>query len=213
MQAVMKNPETIKTLVDMAKTGDRTAFDALIREFKGPLMSRVESWSQFQLGPSLDLEEILQDTFVRALQSLEKFTWREAEEPFFHWLSGIAKKALADLARRKRREQRRSGGSVSGGGLPATGPTPSKVLRRDERLERLQAALAELTPEYRQVLVLSRIDGLTMKEISEQMDRSQNAVKHLIARALKQLKQNFGDTESLHLGNGLFVGEDSGHGE
>jgi RNA polymerase sigma-70 factor (ECF subfamily) len=211
MQVVMKDPETLKALLDKAKTGDRAAFDALVGEFKDRLASRIESWSQFQLGPSLDPEEILQDTFIRALGSLDTFRWKE-EDTFFHWLSGIAKHALADLARRKRRDERRSGGKVSGGRIPAGGPTPSKVLRRDERFERLQAALNELSSDYRQVLVLSRIKGLSMKEIAEQMGRSQNSVKHLIARALKKLKQDFGDTESLHLGNRHMAEEDSGNG-
>ena len=65
-----------------------------------------------------------------------------------------------------------------------------------------------LSPDYRTVLRLSRMDGLSVKEIAVQMGRSESAVKNLLLRATKQLKLSFGDTESLNLGDGHF--DDSG---
>ncbi len=59
-----------------------------------------------------------------------------------------------------------------------------------------------LSPDYRVVLRLSRMDGLSIKEIANQMGRSESAVKNLLLRATKQLRQSFGDTESLNLRNG-----------
>jgi len=47
--------------------------------------------------------------------------------------------------------------------------------------------------------MLVRIEGLQIKEAAERMNRTPKAVAHLLARALKQLKERFGDTESLHL--------------
>lgn len=82
------------------------------------------------------------------------------------------------------------------------------MLRRHERFDRLEAAVKKLTPEYRQVVLLSRIEGLSAKEIADRMNRSPNAVRHLIVRALRELRAHFGDTESLHLPDRRFpVGE------
>ena len=84
------------------------------------------------------------------------------------------------------------------------GTSPSKGIRRQERLERLEQAMETLSPDYRTVLKLSRMDGLSIKEIAEQMDRSQSAIKNLLLRATRQLRLSFGDTVSLNLGERHF---------
>jgi RNA polymerase sigma-70 factor (ECF subfamily) len=81
----------------------------------------------------------------------------------------------------------------------ASGPTQSRVQRRQERFERLQAALDGLPPDYRRVLVLSRLDGLPAQEIARRMGRTSNAVYHLIVRGLQMLRDRFGDTDSFQL--------------
>ena len=88
---------------------------------------------------------------------------------------------------------------MSVGDVPVADPTPSKVLQRGERFDRLEVALRKLSPDYRDALLLSRVEGLTVKEIGKRMGRSSDAVKHLIARGLRELKRHFGDTESFQL--------------
>ena len=56
-----------------------------------------------------------------------------------------------------------------------------------------------LKADYRQMILLCRIEGLSIRETAQRMHRSPNAVKKLLARALKELKDRFGDTESLSL--------------
>ena len=68
-----------------------------------------------------------------------------------------------------------------------------------ERFDRLERSLEKLQPDHRRVLVLSRIEGLTVKQIAEQLDRSPRTVKYFLACALRELKRHFGDTESFHL--------------
>jgi RNA polymerase sigma-70 factor (ECF subfamily) len=82
------------------------------------------------------------------------------------------------------------------GGEEASGGTS---LRRDERFDRLQAALDELDPDSRKVIVLARIEGLPIKEVAKRMGRSPNATSILLYRAAIKLKERFGDTESLSL--------------
>ena len=140
------------------------------------------------------MDDLLQESFVRAFRSLERFEW-QGDDSFFRWLCGIAKRALAQAIQ----EQRTGHGTGNHISVAGRGPTQAKISRRVERFERLEEALQSLTPEYREVLLLSRVEGLKTKEIAARMKRSPNAVSHLIARALAELKARFGDTESLHL--------------
>jgi RNA polymerase sigma-70 factor (ECF subfamily) len=72
-------------------------------------------------------------------------------------------------------------------------------LRREERLQRLEAALRELSPEHREVIVLSRIENLPLAEVAERMERTPVAVSGLLLRALRKLRAAFGETESFAL--------------
>ena len=59
--------------------------------------------------------------------------------------------------------------------------------------------MSRLPPDYREVLRLSQLERLKVKEIATRMNRSEYSVKHLMARALCKLRDSFGDTESLSL--------------
>ena len=79
------------------------------------------------------------------------------------------------------------------------GVSPSRAQRRDERFDRLESSLNSLSPEYRDVVRLARIEGLSIMAIAERLDRTPDSVRNLLLRAMKQLRQSFGDTESLGL--------------
>ena len=146
---------------------------------------------------------MLQDTFVRAFHSLARFEWR-GEDSLCRWLESIATHVALDEARHQgRRKLLQIDRDIKG-----PGPSPSKGIRRQERFERLRKSMETLSQDYQTVLKLSRMEGLPLKEVARRMDRSESAVKNLLLRATRQLKQSFGDTESLSLGNGHF--EDTG---
>ena len=192
----MEQAEPVEGLIERAKQGDREAFATLVREYEG----RVRPWVQgrvfFYLGPKLDVEDVVQETFVRAFEALHRFRWRhDHEDPFFVWLCGIARRVGLEFAQRSQRSRRLQ----TGHDIPAHRDSESAVLRRNERFDRLQESLRKLSPDYREVIRLARIEGLKTKEIAERMHRSPNAVKHLLVRALRQLGVEFGDTESLGL--------------
>ena len=63
------------------------------------------------------------------------------------------------------------------------------------------------------MIILARIERLRIKQIAARMDRSEDATKHLVVRAIRKLKESFGDTESFHLPHRLFRPEENGHGE
>ena len=151
------------------------------------------------------VDEILQETFTKAYESIKRLEWK-GKDSFFRWLCGTAKHVLLNAADKIRRYEPREDFH----GVPAKAVSPSKTLRREERLDRLQRSLDDLPADYRKVVQLARIEGLKIKEIAKRMNRSPDAIKHVLARALIQLRSNFGDTESLHLPDrGLQTGETS----
>ncbi len=153
MNALMEDQERTAILVDHAKRGDRQAFDRLLARFQERLRSTVEGWSRFQVGSNVEVDDVLQETFLRAFRSLDGFEW-QGKDSFFRWLCVIAKRALAQAIQERRKIQ----GSVSPPSAAVSGPTQTTMSRRVERFDRLEDALQSLTPEYREVLVLSRVE-------------------------------------------------------
>ena len=190
-------------LVERARSGGQQAFEELCLGLRERLLATIRS----RLGPAAhqgtDPEDVLQASFAKALQSMQRFEWR-GDGSFRRWLVSIAIHETLDAVRHQgRRTVLRIDRDLTGDGT-----SPSKGLRRRERLDRLEASMKALSPDYRTVLRLSRMDGLSIKEIANQMGRSESAVKNLLLRATKQLRQSFGDTESLNLGDEHF--EDTG---
>lgn len=184
---------TTEELARRASHGDSGAFEPLAAAFR----PRVEAFVESRLGPSVrqhtDPEDVVQETFATAFEHIERLTWR-GDEAFFSWLAGIAHNVILRASRKTRRAPLRLEVDVEGGDV-----SPSRGVRREERLARLQHALDTLSPDHRQVIVLARFRKLRIREIAGRMQRSENAVKKLLARALDELKTRFGHTESLHL--------------
>jgi RNA polymerase sigma-70 factor (ECF subfamily) len=183
-----------RQLVEEARKGDRAALEALFADARERLLGAVRA----RLGPAVrqavDPEDVLQDTFTRALGAAERFEW-QGQGSFCRWLESIATHIVLDAVRRQgHRKVLQIEGDVRGDAA-----SPSKHMRRKERLERLRRSLGALSPEHQSVLRLSRMEGLSIKEIAERLGRSESAVKNLLLRATKQLKAVFGDTESLSL--------------
>ena len=95
----MASSEHTRDLVEKAQRGDRASFEALFESSR----SRLEAHVRFRLGgplrSSLDVEDVLQETFLRGAQSIERFQW-EGEGSCFRWLAGIAANIIREVAGR-----------------------------------------------------------------------------------------------------------------
>ena len=206
MADTMIEPSSLRSLVEKAQGGDREAFQQLVGSHEARLRSTVEIQVQ-RVGKVAEVDEAVQETLVQAFQSVRNFQW-QGEESFFQWLGGISRNVILRIAKTSRR------GKLQLPGRPtSSAPSPSRILRREERFDRLQEALSKMPADYREVLRLSRMERMKIKEIAERMGRSEYAVKHLMARAVKQLRETFGDTESLHLPDRPLDMEASGDGK
>lgn len=196
MRGLVDDTQPELQLLERARDGDRAAFDALVSPLRQDLLRRIRLKIGSSMREKLDPEDVLQEVQLRALQSISRFQW-QGEGSLEAWLEGIAANLILHTVKthRRRREFQIDREPC------APDATPSRVQRRDERFERLKKSVDALPPDYRAAVRLSRIDGLSIHEISERMGRSPSAVKNLLFKAMKMLRESFGDTESLSLPN------------
>lgn len=205
------NCEPTYDLVRKAQEGDPRAFGRLIERYR----SRMETLIRLRMGTSLrrkvEPEDIFQETSLSAFRSLQEFRWLD-QGSFFRWMAGIAEHVIQNQAR-YHFETRKRGGEPDAGpradaGEPQPDPnelpdmggvSPLRNLMREERFDRLQKSLLELSRDHREVIILARVEGLPMAEIARRMHRSVDAASMLLLRALRHLKGVFGTTGSLGL--------------
>ena len=188
-----------RELVEQARNGDQEALSEIFTEFRDRLRASIRSRLGAAARQMLDPEDVLQDAFVRAFHSLDRFEWR-GEESLRRWLESIATHVALDAVRN---QQRRRVLQIDRD-VPLDATSPSHGMRRQERFDRLRTSLETLSEDHRTVLMLSRIEGLSTAEVAARMERSESAVKNLLLRAARRLKRSFGDTESLSLGDEHF---------
>jgi len=194
MTEIIVTDNTTEILVAKAQAGNRKAFENLVARYNGRLREAVEVRMGRQVRGKVELDDVLQETFLRAFESIVHFQWRN-EGGFLRWLVAIAENRIRDEIKGPRGKEVLELDEQS----PIENTSPSRMARRDERFDRLKESVALLSPDHREVILLSRIRGLKIREIAQQMGRSESAVKNLLLRALQELKSLFGDTESLHL--------------
>ena len=190
--------ETVETLLRRAKSGDRAAFEALSEQLRERLLGLARSRMSPRLQHKIEPEDIVQETFLRAFESIGAFRGTEASA-FFSWLGSIAEHLIWNAARKRSLKE-----ALAVIETPGEGVSPSRGLRRKERLARLQSCLGTLQADQREVVLLAKIEGLNSKEIAERLGRPEGTVRQLLARGLHALRERFGETDSLHLPDGGF---------
>jgi RNA polymerase sigma-70 factor (ECF subfamily) len=192
-----------RQLVHLAKEGDESALDQLCRVYAERVRWMVRLRLGKELRPKLDSMDVVQDALIHALGGITDFTY-ENEGDFVRWLSKIAENVLRDnrdkLYADKRdirkevplgKEGRRSGSKLSGVPGPVANTTPSVILSKKEDLARLEKAIDTLKPEYKEVIVLTKIEGLGYQEIAERVGKSSEAVRKLVSRSMTALINAF----------------------
>jgi len=190
-------------LIALAQGGDESALNQLCTVYGPRVLWLIRLRMGRSLRSKLESVDVVQDVLVHALRDLQSFTYK-SEGDFVRWLAGIAENRLRDnldklhAAKRDiRREVRfnREGESRAGRFNrrmePIATTTPSVVLSRQEEFERLSRAIDALKPEYREVIVLTKIEGLSYGEIGQRLDKSADAVRMLACRAMAALSCAF----------------------
>lgn len=186
--------QNLKPLFDAARGGDRASFDQLFDHLRERLTAFVRSRMSSDLQRHVEVDDVVQEMSLKAIQSLPQIEW-QGEGALFSWFCGIAINIIYNHSRRFARIRPFQDESVQ----DANDTSPSQHVRRDERFDRLNSCLASLTAEQQQVIRLTRLEGLTIRETASRMGRSENATSQLLWRATQKLAQLFGDTASIHL--------------
>jgi RNA polymerase sigma-70 factor (ECF subfamily) len=150
----------------------------------------------------IEVDDILQETFLTASRSLSEFTYRSPGS-FMSWLARIADHVIIDTARYHDREKRHPDALIAldeDSRVPQAEPadlvTPSRILVRKERFQHVLDLLDKLPEDYRTVILLAKVEGKSTQEIAERLSRSREAVAVLLHRAtlrLKELKDHAGE--------------------
>jgi len=174
-------------VVKQLRCGDSTAVERLYNAYFDRIYSLVFNRVG---GDQHTAEDIVQETFLAALKSAGKF---RGQSKLYTWLCSIAYHKLSDFYRRQGREAQhqiqRQGihtlelDQIQDGEPVAPGPVESEEARQI-----IEQALLSLPLDYQHVLTFKYIEDMSVREISQIMDRSPKSVEGLLSRARQELR-------------------------
>jgi RNA polymerase sigma-70 factor (ECF subfamily) len=178
-------------LVERTVAGDQKAFELLVIKYEKRIQRLIG-----RMVRDVDLvEDIAQDTFIRAYRALAQF---RGDAQFYTWLYRIAvntaKKALMDLKRNPTVSENffKSGDDDETSRIEneqTSSETPEAVLASKEIAEMVNAAMDALPEELRQAITLREIEGLSYEEISLAMNCPIGTIRSRIFRAREAISQ------------------------
>ena len=163
-----------------ARSGDREAAAALVRASTEPLRRLLR-----HLGDPDRVEDLLQETYLRAFQALPRY---EARAPARVWLYSIARRTAADEVRKNQRSPRTGGDVATELDRLRPSPDPAGVVV-------LQQALDGLARERREAFVLTRVLGLSYAEAVEVCGCAVGSIRSRVFRARADLVEALGGAE------------------
>jgi RNA polymerase sigma-70 factor (ECF subfamily) len=190
-----------KHLLEQARAGDGTTLGQLLELYRRYLtvLARVQIGQQ--LRGKVDASDLVQETFLEAHRHFPAFRGG-SEAELLRWLRQILATNVADTFRRYLGTQGRDvrlereiearfdrSSIVLDRGLVARQLSPSQQASQREQAVLLADALEQLPKDYRDVLVLRNLEGLSFPEVAARMGRSLDSVEKLWMRGLARLRQ------------------------
>jgi RNA polymerase sigma-70 factor, ECF subfamily len=155
-------PDVTDPLVVQAGAADTPLeVDAIYRAHA----SRVARWAARLGGPTVDVEDVVQEVFLTVHRLLHEF---RGEAQITTWLFRMTQNVVRHR-RRKERWRRWLGGSSDdvAGHLPSLRPTPVEAIEQREAQQLVYRVLDRMSEKYRTVIILFEIDGRSGEEIAE----------------------------------------------
>ena len=171
-----------RDLVARWTSGDQRAATLLVERHADAVARFVAS-----LGARHDVDDIVQDTFVRAFGSIDGF---RGDSSLRTWLFTIARRLVLD----QRRAERRRGEQVAvQDGDVRTEFDPLDTLVADETEARMRDAVARLTPTQRVVFTLRVGEGMSYREIADSVGTTEGAARVHYHNAMRAIKEFLDD--------------------
>jgi RNA polymerase sigma-70 factor, ECF subfamily len=192
-------------LLQRAREGDEAAREALLVRYRRRLRQMIAVRMDRRLAARIDPSDVVQEALTEASLRLTAYL-DQRPLPLYPWLRQLAWERLIELQRRHLHAQKRSvlredqfplalpdeSAMQLAGRLLAPGSSPSKRVVREEMLVRVQAALGQMNPRDREVLVMRHLEQMTMAEIAAVQGGTEGAVKLRHLRALQRLRDLLG---------------------
>jgi RNA polymerase sigma-70 factor (ECF subfamily) len=200
--SVPPDPEQLLTL---ARAGVTSALGQLLERYRGylTLLARVQVSRRLQ--GKVDAADLVQEAFLEAYSTFPQFRGT-TEGELTSWLRHILASHAAMMVRRylgtRRRDvrlERELAEEVDESSrflnqvLAAKQSSPSQRAVRREQALLLAEALAKLPEDYREVIVLRHLEGLSFPDVALRMERTLASVKNLWTRALAMLRRSLGE--------------------
>jgi len=176
-------PQADSELVKKAQQGNNKAFEELVRRYE----QKVYNIAFRMLGKEEEAKDAMQDSFLRAYRFISKF---KGESTFYTWLYRITTNVC--LTRLKQRQKKESltlsldqpiaDAEDAQREIPDFKYSPELLHERQVMQKALQSAINELPSEYRSVIVLRELQGLSNKEVSKALRLTVASVKSRLHR-------------------------------
>jgi len=166
-------------LVELARRGDSEAFGMLYDHYN----ASVYRFIYYRVGSIALAEDLMSETFFRALRSMSSFKWQGKD--FGAWLMTIARNLTADHYKAGRTRLEYATEDMSAHDSVTEGPENAVLASLTN--EALLAALGELPTEQQECLIMRFLQGLSIAETAKALGRSDGAVKQLQLRGVRNL--------------------------
>lgn len=197
----MAGSSELERLMALARAGDSAAMGQLLEMYRNYLVLMARLQVGRRLQGKVDPADLVQETFLEAHRDFPRFRGG-TESELLAWLRQILTRNLANSIRRYfgtrardlnlERELSRDfdeSWRMLDGGLVAKQSSPSHQASRRERAVLLANALQRLPDDYRETIVLRHLEGLSFPDVARRMERTEDSVKKLWARALARLRK------------------------
>ncbi len=192
------NREYDQQLLESAQQGNAEALGTLLENYRAYLTVLAQRYLDTRLSGRLDPADVVQITFMEAQRDLPSFRGHSIEE-LLGWLRNILRNNVSSAHQKHLYTQKRSAGrEVSNSPTdsrpaitdvaPAETTSPSQRLMRDEAAVYLSNCLEDLPVSQREALRLRYVEGCSLKQMAEKMDKSEMAVAGLLKRGLQALR-------------------------
>jgi RNA polymerase sigma-70 factor (ECF subfamily) len=195
------SPET-QDLLDKARQGDSDAVERLLTAHREPLRRIIGLRLDPALAARVDASDVVQDVLLEAHKRLQDYL-RNPTMPFHLWLRHIAKDHVIDAHRRHRQAQRRSldreqpivpaamsdqSSFELAGQLLDHEVTPASAAIRHEMQRRIDAVVAELEDDDREVILMRHGEQLSNQEVAAALGLTEAAASMRYLRAIRRLR-------------------------
>ncbi len=197
--------------LDLARDGDTDSLGELLQLYRNYLTVLATTQLDRRLRRRMSPSDLVQEAMLAAHRDFRTFRGG-SEGELLAWLRQILVNCLRDAidthVNAQKRDLRRdvsidqvsqaldNSAANFATFLADRGPSPSEPMRRQEKSVALANQLSKLRPEYRDVIVLRNLQGLSFNEIAERLDRKPGTVRMLWLRAMDKFKETYEDTDA-----------------